>query len=189
MDVYIPISYLNDYIFCPRSIYFHNLYQPFSTSVYHQSYQTKGQLAHASIDSKAYSTSSHILQSLEVYCEKYNLGGKIDVFDVSTGKLTERKRSVKVLYDGYIFQLYAHYFALTELGYEIKTMVIYDMIHNKSYPIALPQDDLEMFIKFESLVGKLNSFDLESTPFIAEQAKCDKCIYNALCDKSLAKGS
>lgn len=185
MEAYIPISFLNDFIFCPRSIYFHQLYANFNKSVFQQKPQEKGLAAHETIDNKSYSTSQHLLQSYEVYCEQYNLCGKIDVFDSKKGKLTERKREVKVIYDGYVFQVYAHCFALREMGFVVNEIVIHDLVHNRNYPIALPENDVVMFEKFEKLIRDLNAFDLETTAFEAEKAKCDRCIYNQLCDKSL----
>ena len=50
-----------------------------------------------------------MLQGISVYCEKYNLVGKIDVFDEKTGILTECKKKIKTVYDGYIYQIYAQY--------------------------------------------------------------------------------
>ena len=185
MEAYIPISFFNDFIFCPRSIYFHQLYANFNKSVFQQTPQEKGLAAHETIDSKSYSTSQHILQSQEIFCEQYNLCGKIDVFDTKAGKLTERKREIKTIYDGYVFQVYAQSFALREMGYEVKNIVIHDLIHNKNYPIPLPENDVTMFDKFESLIVDINSFDLENTVFSPLIAKCERCIYNHLCDKSL----
>lgn len=40
MEPYIPISFLNDFIFCPRSIYFHQLYGRSSESLYHSTDQS-----------------------------------------------------------------------------------------------------------------------------------------------------
>lgn len=185
MEAYIPISFLNDFIFCPRSIYFHLLYNNFNTAVFQQKPQLKGLEAHEKIDEKKYSTRKNVLQAQEIFCEQYNLCGKIDVFDITTGILTERKREVKVIYDGYIFQVYAHYFALKEMGYEVKKIVIHDLIHNKNYPILLPEEDLNMFHKFEKLIYDLNNFDMVTTPFEPLLSKCQNCIYNQLCDYSL----
>jgi CRISPR-associated exonuclease Cas4 len=187
MEAYIAISFLNDFIFCPRSIYFHQLYANFNTSLFYQRPQLDGLAAHGTIDEKSYSTSKHILQGYEIFCEQYNLCGKIDLFDINSGKLTERKREIKVIYDGYVFQVYAHCFALREMGYEVKSIVIHDLIHNKNYPIALPENDEVMFAKFEKLVSDINSFNLECSEFIPHLAKCERCIYNQLCDKSLVK--
>lgn len=185
MEPYITLSFLNDFIFCPRSIYFHQLYGTFDHSLYKQVPQYKGTAAHETIDRKLYSTSAHILQGIEVFSEKYNICGKIDVFDVQKEKLIERKREVKTVYDGYIFQVYAQCFGLREAGYHVREIVIHDLIHNKNYSIPLPENDSKMFLKFENLINDINSFDLELTPFIADISKCENCIYNQLCDASL----
>ncbi len=185
MESYIPISFLNDFIFCPRSIYFHQLYGSMNTQLYQQKPQIAGKAAHASIDEKTYSTRKTILQGIDIYCEQYRLCGKIDLFDIKSGKLTERKREIKVIYDGYVFQLYAQYFALTEMGYHVKSIALYDITHNKSFPVALPDVDTEMKQKFETLIEQLNTFDLNQTGFVPNEAKCRNCIYNNLCDYSL----
>jgi CRISPR-associated exonuclease Cas4 len=123
MEAYIPISFLNDFIFCPRSIYFHQLYGNFNQLLYQQKPQVAGKAAHASIDEQTYSTSKNVLQGTEIYCERYKLCGKIDLFDADSGKLSERKREIKTIYDGYVFQVYAQYHALTEMGYKVKSIV------------------------------------------------------------------
>ncbi|MBM3436240.1 MAG: type V CRISPR-associated protein Cas4, partial [Bacteroidetes bacterium] len=152
METYIPISFLNDFIFCPRSIYFHQLYGGFGKELYQQKPQIAGRAAHTSIDEKAYSTRKNILQGVEIYSERYKICGKVDLFDIDSGKLSERKREIKVIYDGYIFQLYAQYHALCEMGYKVTSIALYDMSHNKTYPIPLPHDDPEMQQKFENLI-------------------------------------
>ena len=48
MENYIPISFLNDFIFYPRSIYFHQLYGRSNESIYHTTSQSEGKLAHKS---------------------------------------------------------------------------------------------------------------------------------------------
>lgn len=185
MEGYITLSFLNDFIFCPRSIYFHQLYGSFHDSVYKQSPQYKGTAAHETIDSKTYSTSANVLMGVDVFSVTYNICGKIDVFDIKSGKLTERKREVKCIYDGYIFQVYAQCFGLRDAGYEVKEIVIHDLVHNKNYPIPLPEQNMDMFVKFEELIKKINSFNLEKTPFEPHPQKCANCIYNSLCDVSL----
>lgn len=185
MESYITLSYLNDFIFCPRSIYFHQLYSIYNEQNYKQKLQIAGTEAHSTIDSNTYSTKTTVLQGTEVYCEKYNIVGKIDVFDIITGRLTERKKSISIIYDGYIFQVYAQFFALTEMGYRINEIFIYDISHNKNYPVLLPSENEEMFQKFESLIFDLQNYQLNDTSFIPTQEKCNHCIYSPLCDKSL----
>ena len=185
MESYIPISFLNDFIFCPRSIYFHQLYGGYNTQLYQQKPQIAGKAAHASIDEKAYSTRKNILQGIEVYCERYKICGKIDLFDTDSGKLTERKRQIKIIYDGYVFQVYAHYHALTEMGYAVNSIALYDITHNTTYPIPLPSENPEMQQKFENLIEQINKFDMNASGFTQVEAKCSKCIYSNLCDYSL----
>lgn len=181
MEAYIQISWLNDFIFCPRSIYFHQLYGGMSTKTYHSSVQTKGLNAHKSVDEQSYSTSAHVLQGTEVYTEQYKLAGKIDVFDIKKKQLTERKKRIKTIYDGYVFQVYAHYFALQEMGYEVETIRFYSKDDNKVYPIKTPDKDKQMFRKFEATVDALNNYKLQSN-FIQNPEKCANCIYINLCD-------
>lgn len=152
MENYLTLSYLNDFIFCPRSIYFHGLYQKYNVRNYKQTPQIEGDAAHKTIDEATYSTKKDVLQGIEIYSEKYKICGKIDVFDISKKKLVERKREVKTIYDGYIFQVYAQYHCLIEMGYEVESIVIHDLVHNKNYPIPTPKESKDWQDKFEQLL-------------------------------------
>lgn len=184
MEPYITLSFLNDFIFCPRSIYFHQLYGRVSTRLYQRKPQIAGKAAHKTIDNKKYSTKKSILQTIEIYSEKYNIGGKIDTYDEETKQLVERKKKIKVIYDGYVFQLYAQYHCLTEMGYQVNSLKLYSMDDNKSYPIKSPVEDSQTQEKFENLLLQMQDFDLNA-PFTANPNKCKYCIYNNLCDQSL----
>lgn len=122
MEESILISYLNDFIFCPASIYFHNLYGSMDKSLYNRDYQVNGLNAHKAIDTRTYSSKLSVLQGIDVYCEEFKIIGKIDVYDIEKGLLVERKNKVDVIYDGYVFQVYAQYYALKELGYNVKKL-------------------------------------------------------------------
>ena len=180
MEPYLCITQINDFIFCPRSIYFHNIYQQnYSQSTYHKTWQKKGLAAHKSIDTLKYSTSNHILQGLSVYSEKYNLVGKIDTLDTQKHELTERKYSVTQIYDGFRYQLYAQYFALLEMGYQVQSLKIYSKKSNTSYPIEIPTT--KQTIQFSATIKKMHQFSL-TEPFTQNPKKCIHCIYNQLCD-------
>jgi len=184
MDDAIIVSNLNDFIFCPASIYFHNLYGSRSTITYQNSDQLNGTKAHESIDKGNYSTRKDVMTALEVYSEKYNIVGKIDIYYADTFTLTERKRQIKVIYDGYIFQLYAQYFAMCEMGYKVRKLQLYSMIDNKSYPILLPEENKDMFYKFEKLIKNIKEFTLDN--FEQEnKEKCSNCIYELACDRGI----
>lgn len=101
MEEPILISTINDFIFCPISIYFHNLYGDLKREIFQSDKQLNGTYAHKTIDTGSYSSRKDILQGLDIYSEQYNLIGKIDVFDVRSGILTERKRQVKTLLNFY----------------------------------------------------------------------------------------
>lgn len=183
-DSAILFSQLNDFIFCPVSLYFHNLYG----DQVRESYQTKdqilGTIAHEKIDSAQYSSSSKILQGFSCYSEKYNLVGKIDLFDSEKGILTERKRTITTVYDGYVFQLYAQYFSLAEMGYKVKKIRLYSYTDNKPYPQLLPEENKEMLEKFERTIKAIRNFSFDD--FHQDNcAKCKRCIYEPACDRSL----
>lgn len=183
MTDYILISYLNDFIFCPKSIYFHKLYGLKSSYLYNDTFQSEGKAIHETIDNKKYSTKKNVLQGIDVYCEKYNLCGKIDIFDIDKCLLTERKKHISTIYDGYIFQLYAQYYSLLEMGYKVNKIQLYSFDTNKAYPILLPDEDINMKNKFENLIEQINNFDIDSI-IHTNINKCMRCIYNNLCDQT-----
>lgn len=123
------------------------------------------------------------MQGVSVFCEKYGLVGKIDIFDEAKGLLTERKKKISQVYDGYIFQLYAQYFALTEMGYKVKELRLHSMDDNKNYSIPLPDDNVDMLNRFEKLITELRTFEMNA--FVQENPlKCKNCIYRPSCDRS-----
>ncbi len=185
MEPYTPISYLNDFIFCPNSIYCHQLFGSLSKSLYHSPFQTEGLAAHAAIEEKRYSSRKNILQGIDVYCEQFNLCGKIDLFDTSKKILIERKKMIKQIYEGYIFQLYAQYYALIEMGYDVEQLQLYSLDTNKTYSVAVPDQDQQMKKKFTQLITDIQNFHPDNFKQTNKQ-KCEKCIYASLCVISLA---
>ena len=184
MEQPITITSLNDFIFCPASIYFHKQYESLKTIVYQSEFQINGKHAHESVDNQAYSSRSNILQGIDVYCEKYNLTGKIDLFFADTGELVERKKLIKNIYDGYVFQIYAQYFAMIEMGYSVKKLCLHSLDDNRKYPIKFPEEDKVMFDKFESIIKSMASFDI--LRFVqTNESKCQNCIYEPFCDRTL----
>lgn len=181
----LAITALNDFVFCPVSIYFHGLYGDSEQMLYQVGDQIDGKNVHKSIDAHSYTTSRDILQGIDVYCEEFNLIGKIDLFRKSTGALIERKKKVTVVYDGYVFQLFAQCFALREMGFFVKSLTIHSYDDNKNYPVALPEDSPEMLCKFKALINSINEFDVQ-TYMPKDESKCARCIYKYYCDRSLS---
>lgn len=183
-DDYLPISYLNDFVFCPVSIYFHQLYGDQAPITYQCSDQINGTAAHEAIDTQTYSSHHDVLQAIPIVCEKYKLIGKIDLFYQKEGLLVERKKRIKTIYDGYVFQIYAQYYGMVEMGYEVNKLKLYSKDDNHSYPILLPDENLEMKIKFLKLLHQVQGFQVESFRQ-TNREKCVHCIYEPACDRSL----
>jgi CRISPR-associated exonuclease Cas4 len=179
MEDYIQISKLNDFLFCPRSLYFHSLFESFDQKTYHDTPQTAGKISHEIIEEGKYSSLKKYLQGLEIFSDKYQLCGKIDIFDKENGILIERKYKVNKIYQGYIYQLYAQMFCLQEMGYQVNELLIHSLTDNKRYKIPLPQQ--EDIRKFENLIHEIRSFDITKSHDFANPEKCARCIYKPLC--------
>ena len=183
MEPYITLSFLNDFIFCPRSIYFHQLYGGLNHELYKQKPQIAGTAAHKPIGDKSYAHA-------KIFCRIWKYFQRNTIFveklmcSIARRASTERKREIKTIYDGYVFQVYAQCHALREMGYAVNEIVIHDLVHNKNYPIPLPENNLEMQMKFEKLIQGINCFKIDSAEFEPNRSKCERCIYSQLCDVS-----
>jgi len=185
MESYIRISTLNDFVFCPKSIYFHDLYDKFDKKIYQEEAQHAGKIAHEAIDEKIYSTAKKYIQSLSVYSDKYKLCGKIDIYNSETKTLVERKNKITRVYDGYKYQLYAQYRCMIEMGYEVNNLTIYSVKDNIKYDIPLPTGQEQ--IKFERLIHEYKKFNPNARGFTQNPKKCAACIYRELCDYYLSQ--
>ncbi|NPD92993.1 type V CRISPR-associated protein Cas4 [Xylanibacter muris] len=179
---YIAISTLNDFIFCPYSIYFHNVYMDTDETMYHATPQTRGRSAHETVDKKTASNRADDILSLPVYSEEYGLMGKIDVYKRKERKLIERKYQLKQIYQGQIYQLWAQMLCLEEMGYAVEELAFYEISANKMIPIKKP--DNEELRMFRSFIERFRNYNPEETPFTVNPNKCRHCIYCSLCDKT-----
>lgn len=180
MEPYLIITELNDFVFCPKSIYFHKLYGKYEDRTYKQKPQIVGTINHETIEKGTYSTSKRYIQGLEIFSEKYRLCGKIDLYDRDTKTLIERKTRIKTIYDGYKYQLWAQYFCLQEMGYEVKKLVFRSLEDNKNHALSIPsQKDI---VEFETVLQAIRSFDPSDPNFSQNPEKCKNCIYSNLCD-------
>lgn len=180
MEDYITISTLNDFIFCPYSIYLHNVYMEADEDVYHATPQTTGKIAHRSIDTKTYSSRKDDIVSLPVLSEELGIMGKIDIYKQKEMLLVERKYQLKQIFKGQIFQLWAQYFCMIEMGYEVRSIAFYEISTNKTYPIQLPSEcDKE---DFKTFLKEYRNYDPTAYLTVSPN-KCTHCIYCNLCDK------
>lgn len=170
MESYIPISKINDFLFCPISLYLHSVYESFDTSLYHATPQTVGKINHAGIEEGRYSTSAHLLQGIPVYSERYGIMGKIDIYDAQKKTLVERKTKIKKIWPGYVAQLYGQYFCLREMGYAVKRLFLHSLADNKRYRVKLPsKTDVEAFSR---LIERIRTFDVRQY----RDHRCEKCV-------------
>ena len=177
MEPYIQISKINDFMYCPVSIYLHSLYENFNTKTYHQTPQIAGNINHEAIESGTYTTSSNFVMGMEVSSERYNLVGKIDIYDKRRQALVERKTRVKTIYPGYRYQLYAQYFCMMEMGYEVKSLFIHSLEDNKRYRIPIPRKKERK--EFEDVLRRMREFDMKDM----QKHSCERCaksIYGTL---------
>lgn len=179
MHGYIQISKLNDFLFCPFSLYFHSVYEGTADFYYKSKPQIAGKLAHKSIEDNTFSSRKDILQDFNIFSDKYGLIGKLDVYDIPAQKLIERKRQIKRLHLGQQLQVYAQKVCLEEMGYKVKEIVIYSLVDKKKYKI---DDYPYLESKLEETLQAIRSFDL-SQPKNIRIEKCQNCIYSDLCRK------
>lgn len=131
------------------------------------------------IDTGTYASETKFLQGLEVYSEKYGLVGKIDLYNKEKKTLIERKSKIAFLHRGYFFQLYAQYFALTEMEFPVAKMMLRSLSNNKRYDVPLPVG--EDLLDFERTIADMKCFDILSAPLETNLKKCEHCIYRVLC--------
>jgi len=179
MDSLIQISKINDFIFCPHSLYLHTIFDNFSKEAYQESTQIVGSIKHENIENCSYSTSQDVLQGVPVYSNKYGLLGKIDLLFVGSNTLVERKFKIKKIYDGYKWQLYAQYFCLIEMGYKVSAIFLHSLSDNKRYEISIPnKNDERLFVE---LLNSLTGYKPGDNFIGRSKAKCINCIYSSLC--------
>ena len=182
MSDYIPLSTLNDFIFCPYSIYLHSVYMESDEELYKATPQTKGTIAHQGVDEKKGSTRKSDIMSLPVYCDELGISGKIDVYKQDRHLLIERKNNLKRIFRGQIFQLWGQYFCMKEMGYEVDKLAFYEISTNKMIDVELPGE-----LGKQELIGFIEQFknyNPSSTVFKVNSNKCIHCIYCNLCDKT-----
>ena len=180
MENYIPISMLNDFVFCPYSIYLHNVYMEADEGLYHATPQLRGKMSHQSVDEKMSNRKVDFL-SLPVCSNKYRLFGRIDLLKTDKKQLIEKKYSLKQIFKGQIYQLWAQYFCLQEMGYEVEHLAFYEISTNKIFEVMLPTKAEEQ--EFPSFINLVHNYSPEDDMHV-NLNKCRHCIYCSMCDKT-----
>ena len=148
--------------------------------IYKASPQINGTNAHEAIDQKVYSHKKNILLALPIISEELGVFGKIDTYKAAERTLIEKKYQLKQIYQGQIYQLWAQYFCMVEMGYEVEKICFYEISTNKTIPIKIPtNNDKDELIK---IIDQFKNFNPESE-IKSNNNKCIHCIYCSLCDK------
>lgn len=181
MEDYIQISLLNDFTFCPYSIYLHNVYKETSEDTYHAVPQVNGRLVHKAIDEHSYSSRRRDLTSINVFSDKLGISGKIDLYREDTNMLIERKFKLKYIFKGHLYQIWAQYFCMVEMGFVIDKLAFYEISSNKTIPVYIPGE--KEFDEIKDFIKRFKEYSPEAD-IITNPNKCKHCIYCNLCEKT-----
>ncbi len=182
METFLPLSYLNDFIFCPYSIYLHQVFDNTKEEVYSAQPQQKGKSQHQ-IKEQIELADNKVKVLSEIYVISNTLGvyGKIDQYYPTEKKLIERKYSITTIYRGYYYQLWSQYIALQEMGFEVKSIYFQTIKNNQTIAVNLPtKRDIE---ELKNHIKKIARYDFNQNINVNPE-KCKRCIYAALCDKT-----
>ncbi len=164
-------------MYCPLLLYLHTAYEDFDKREYQEGAQLAGKLAHENIEKGTYSSAKRFLQGMNIYSDKYNIAGKIDIYDQKEKSLIERKNKIKYIYEGYKYQLYGEYFCMIEMGYSVKRLLLHSLSDNKRYEVPLPNN--KEIKAFEKVLKEINNFGPQD---IARHScpHCQNNIYSPL---------
>ena len=180
MEELLPITNINDFLFCPRSLYYGNIFRRSrGKDVFKRTPQKIGLAEHQTLDEGTYSSCKDVLTGLTVYCESLGLVGRIDLFDVGKKMLVERKWSVSAVWEGFKMQLYAQCRAVREMGYDVAELKLHSKKDNRTYDIPLPTEG--DWRRLANIIELMKKFRMED-PFAVNPKKCAHCIYSDLCD-------
>jgi CRISPR-associated protein Cas4 len=180
MDDYISFSQLNDFLYSPFSLYLHECYKTYNKKVYHDTPQTMGTHAHETIDNHQYKKKNWIT-GMWLSSPTLRIYGKLDLYNEITGELVERKRLIKNIYDGYKMQVWAQYYCLKEMGYEVSTIALHSLTDNTRYSLGIPtSEDIQ---KLKKLILEINTYHPEFEELTNPENKSLISIYAPLCPK------
>ena len=151
-------------------------------NVYHATPQVTGRNAHEQIDQKQLPKQQQIIETLPIISHELGIYGKIDIYKINKQELVERKFNLKKIFQGQIYQLWAQYFCMIEMGYGVSSIAFYEISTKKTIPIDLPTNNDKEQLK--SFIIKYKEFDPRHF-LMRNTNKCLHCIYANLCDKTI----
>lgn len=142
--------------------------------------QTRGKASHETVDKKTYSSLKTDIVSLPICSNELGLKGKIDIYKGREKLLIERKYQLLKIYQGQIYQLWAQYFCMIEMGYQVEKLAFHATSTNTLFPIEIPQKDQKEELK--RFINRFKTYN-PSQEIQVNNNKCRHCIYCNLCDK------
>lgn len=137
--------------------------------LFHAKPQARGKMAHESVDKKTSSSLKDEIQSLPISSDELGIMGKIDVYRQKEKLLVERKYKIARIYRGQLYQIWAQYFCMLEMGHEVEKLAFYEISTNKMINVDLPtESDKEELLAF---IEKYKNYDL-NTSFKINENKC-----------------
>ena len=107
--------------------------------------------------------------------------GKIDIYRLTERWLIERKYQLKQIFRGQIYQLWAQYFCLCEMGYEVERISFYEISSNRMIPVDIPNNVNKR--ELYDLIRQFRQFN-PNEAITVNPNKYAHCIYCSLCDKT-----
>jgi CRISPR-associated protein Cas4 len=178
MDGYISFSQLNDFLFSPFSLYLHECYKDYEENIYQDFFQIAGKQAHETIDDHRYKKKGW-LTSMRLCSPKLEIYGRTDLYNEQTGELVERKRLIKRIYEGYRMQIYAQYYCLLEMNYQVNKIALYSLADNTKYPLETPTSLTLQRLKL--LVKNVQAYQPQFIELMYPGNKSLISIYSNLC--------
>lgn len=188
-DLYIPISSLNHYDYCPYRCYLMYVAYEFIDN----EYTIEGDMIHNRIESGVETKRRDLLQIRSAYLksEKYSLTGKSDMIEEKAGEIypVEYKRGAKGDWKNDKLQLTAQALCLEEmlnLGNPIHRGFIYYALSNQREEVILSTELREQTIKTIEAVQHL--FYTKAKPENNYSHKCKGCsLYNVCLPKEVKR--
>lgn len=98
MNDYIPLSTLNDFIFCPYSIYLHSVYMESDEDLYKATPQIKGAIRLQFSVYEVRNTKrivNNLMSKIEAYAKHFTADDSVILFDIEAEKLTKYGNAIR----------------------------------------------------------------------------------------------
>ena len=181
MDGYVSFSELNDFLFCPQSLYLHTLYKNYKSNIYHDTPQADGKAAHETIDQNTYNRAGWET-GVWLCSPSHMIYGRCDLYNPSTGELVERKRTIKKVYEGQRMQAWAQAICLMDMQRSVTSITLHSLTDNVRHKLPIPDDLITSRVNL--LVQEIQAYKANYNANVSvsvSDTRCRRCIYAPLC--------